>query len=617
MRTRQTKKLLAGAAGLIALACLWFYFAPVGLGGRTTYVDTDGISMEPHFHAGDLVLVRRQSSYHVGEIVAYRSNVFHTIVLHRIVARDGAAYVFRGDNNNFVDFEHPAAGQLIGALWLHIPGAGARLAELRSPALVGLLVGAGALLLGGAAFARRKRRRGRHRRGQEPPAATPRRGAPRPAEPVVNALAVGLLVLLPFVALGVLGFTRPSTALVPSATPYEQSGALAYSAEAAPGPAYPSGRAETGEPLFTHVVSLVSVRFEYRFRSAAPHSLAGTASLSAAIASTNGWQTTLPLGRAAHFTGNRALVTGNLDLASVLALLRHLEATTAVGGSFTLTLVPTVRTTGRLDGLPLHVTFAPRIPFSLNPLEVQPVSSAGSPLAAGPSPTSPFRPSLAGSVTGRRYQPLVISLAIVRVPVAAARRIALGGIAVVVCVLLAVCLQLRSRPRDESADIIRRYRRMIIPVARVRQRPGDSVIDVESMEALARIAEHYDRSILHEAGDLGDAFWVSDESGQFRYSPRAARAPAGGVPVEVRPDGGGLGDGYAGAPEFAGPISAYGTQPTPADSTADESGWEQYAAGMPAETIAHESQEARAAHEAAAAVYADELKLAATAQGIG
>ena len=28
---------------------------------------------------------------------------------------------------------------------------------------------------------------------------------------------------------------------------------------------------------------------------------------------------------------------------------------------------------------------------------------------------------------------------------------------------------------------------------------------------------HYDRSILHERTDYGEAFWVTDESGQFRY----------------------------------------------------------------------------------------------------
>ena len=114
---------------------MWFYFAPVQLGGSTTYVVTHGISMEPRFHTGDLAIVRSQSNYHVGEVVAYHNHQLHTIVLHRIIGREGDRYLFKGDNNNFVDPEHPVASQLIGALWIHIPGVGLRLQSIRSPRL--------------------------------------------------------------------------------------------------------------------------------------------------------------------------------------------------------------------------------------------------------------------------------------------------------------------------------------------------------------------------------------------------------------------------------------------------------------------------------------------------
>jgi signal peptidase I len=615
MPTRHANKLVAGGVGLIALACLWFYFAPVGLGGSTTYVDTDGISMEPRFHSGDLVLVRRQSSYRVGEIVAYNSTVFHTIVLHRIVARDGAGYVFKGDNNNFVDFEHPARSQLIGALWLHIPGAGARLASLRSPGLIGALVAVGVLLFAGAAFTRRRRRRGRQRRANETVATPPRHAPPHSAEPIVGALAVGLVLLLPFVALGLIAFTRPSAALLPSATPYEQGGTLSYAANAVPGPAYPGGRAVTGEPLFTHVISAVKLRFEYRFRAAAAHSLTGKASLYATVASTNGWQTTLELAPPTRFRGDRVLVTGKLDLTSLLALLRHLETSTAVGGSYTLTLVPNVSTTGSVGGLPLHADFSPRIQFSLNQLEIQPVASTGSSLTAGASPVSPFTPSAAGSVTGRRYQPVFISLKVARLSVATARWIALGGIAVLICALVAIFVLLRPRRRVGSEAILARYGRLIIPVARVWQRPGAAVIDVEDMDALVRIAEHYDRSILHETDDEGDAFWVTDESGQFRY---ALGAPPATVDGEIAYDPHAdrfIGDAYADAPEFGGTISAYGTQAAAESLAIDPSGGNGSAAHHAPDTIEQESQDSYATREAAAAVYADELKLAASLQG--
>lgn len=532
MRTRHTKKLVSGGLGLIALVYLWFYFAPVVLGGSTTYVVTDGVSMEPRLHAGDLALVRGQDSYRVGEIVAYHSRVLHTVVLHRIVARAGARYVFKGDNNNFLDPEHVAAGQLIGALWLHVPGVGARLESLRSPPLIGVLLGVGTLLLTGTALRQRQRRRLRRRRAAKGNGRQPSHMPQQSTGPPVGVLAIGLVALLGFVLLALLVFTRPSTALLPFKVPYRQSGTFTYSAAAAPGPAYVGDRAVTGDPLFTHVIDAVELRFRYRFHAASMHSLQGTASLYAAIASTNGWRTTLELGRPTYFRGDRALVTARLDLTSLLALLRRFETTTAVGGSYTLTLVPHVSATGSLDVLPLRTRFSPRIQFSLNQLEVQPVVSGS--LAGGQSSASPFARSASGSVTGRRSQPLYLSLEVVRLSVATARAIVLGAIAIVVCALLAILAFVRPRVRDESAVIQARYGRLIVPVARVWQQPGATVIDVADMEALVRIAEHYDRSILHEAAAAGDAFWVSDESGQFRY---AVGAPARTAESEVVEEG--------------------------------------------------------------------------------
>ena len=98
---------LATLAILIFAGVAWFYLAPTTIGGSTRYVVTHGVSMEPRFHTGDLAIVRPASDYRVGEIVAYWSIVLHTVVLHRIIAKDGNRYVFKGDNNHFIDPTRP------------------------------------------------------------------------------------------------------------------------------------------------------------------------------------------------------------------------------------------------------------------------------------------------------------------------------------------------------------------------------------------------------------------------------------------------------------------------------------------------------------------------------
>jgi signal peptidase I len=540
MRPPRIRKLLSTALALILLGTAWFYLAPTQLGGSSTYVVTHGTSMEPRFHTGDLAIVRSQSSYHVGEVVAYQNHQLHTMVLHRIIGREGDRYIFKGDNNDFVDPEHPLASQLIGALWIHIPGAGVHLQSLRSPAAMGGLIFVGMLLLTGGAFTQRRRRRHRHRWADGSVVDSAPELPRHPGRPVVGVLSVGLLALLPFLALALLAFTRPLATSRVVKIPYKQSGKLSYSANKAPGPAYPAGRASTGEPLFTNVLPAVEVRFDYRFESAAKHAVAGKASLSAKITSTSGWHTTLALGAPTYFRGDHALVTGTLDLGSLVALMQSVETTTKVRAIYALTITPHVNADGRVGQAPLKATFAPEIKFSVVEGEIKPeataVSSGATPSAgkassssSGSSAPNQFAPTSSGSVRGSQSEPTSLPLGIVRPSDATARALALSVIAIILGVLLATLALLRAkvvrfppRQRDEGASILARHRHLIVPVARVWPQPGVPVIDVSDMDALVRIAEHYERSILHETTADGDAFWVSDESGHFRYTVGAS-----------------------------------------------------------------------------------------------
>lgn len=119
----------------------WAALAPPQLGGSTSYVITTGISMLPRYQAGDLVLLRRESSYRVGEVAGYHNGQLGVTVMHRIVAIDGSHYVFKGDNNNFTDSYEPTANQIVGAEWVHLPGWGNFILTLRAPLVGATLLG--------------------------------------------------------------------------------------------------------------------------------------------------------------------------------------------------------------------------------------------------------------------------------------------------------------------------------------------------------------------------------------------------------------------------------------------------------------------------------------------
>src|SRR5205823_5017106 len=195
---------LAAVAALVCVTAAWFFLAPQQLGGRTSYAVVYGTSMEPHFHRGDLVVLRRRAAYRVGEVVGYHSLQLHRDVLHRIVAARGGIYTFKGDNNGFLDPERVRARQLFGQESVRVPGAGANLQRLRSPRVAALVAGLAALLLlsGGGASVRRRRSR-------------PGAGAPvrirtlMPALPL-SAVVVGVLSLAVSLPVGLVAFTRPA-----------------------------------------------------------------------------------------------------------------------------------------------------------------------------------------------------------------------------------------------------------------------------------------------------------------------------------------------------------------------------------------------------------------------
>src|SRR4051794_9567959 len=153
-----------------ATIAIGFLFWPQSFGGKVAYVKVDGHSMDPTFHFGDLAIVRRQSSYAVGDAVAYRipKGEFGAgaIVIHRLVGGDGVhGFVTKGDNRTIKDEWHPRTSDVVGRVEYDIPAAGTRVAQFTKPVYVGGLV-AGltvlVMLIPSRGPKRRRRQPGRH-----------------------------------------------------------------------------------------------------------------------------------------------------------------------------------------------------------------------------------------------------------------------------------------------------------------------------------------------------------------------------------------------------------------------------------------------------------------------
>jgi signal peptidase I len=121
--------------------------------------------MLPRFHAGDLVILRKQATYHVGQVAAYHNAQLKEVVLHRIVSVDGTRYIFKGDNNEFTDSFEPTGSEIIGSQWAHLPRAGRLFEGLRDPFVAAIALAFLWLL----AFSPRRRSRHYRRRHRHAP----------------------------------------------------------------------------------------------------------------------------------------------------------------------------------------------------------------------------------------------------------------------------------------------------------------------------------------------------------------------------------------------------------------------------------------------------------------
>jgi signal peptidase len=147
-KPRSAFRTVANVVGLlltIAAVVFWVMFLrPQSLGGSAAYVLVSGHSMLPRYKTGDLVLVEKHSSYHVGEVIAYHvpkgSPVAGAQVIHRIIGGNGkTGFIVKGDNRTAPDVWHPTNKDVVGAKALRIPDGVLVLTILRSPLLLGLL----------------------------------------------------------------------------------------------------------------------------------------------------------------------------------------------------------------------------------------------------------------------------------------------------------------------------------------------------------------------------------------------------------------------------------------------------------------------------------------------
>ena len=534
-RTRLRSGLLT-ALCLSLVAAAWWFLAPTRIGGSTTYVATHGISMEPRFHTGDLAIVRSAGSYRVGDVVAYHSDLLHTTVLHRIYARHGSLYAFKGDNNDFIDPRLIPRADLIGKLWLRVPHGGVLLATLHTPigaallcALVGLFVTVG--------VHDRRRRRRRRRAGASGSGGQGAQRVSRVAESLVpRPITVGALLIgsataaVLFLALGLMAFTRPADKIGAVSTTYTQQVRFGYSARTRSGPVYPTGRIATGDPIFLTLVRRLRVHIAYSFTSPAQHEIVGTESVALQVTAQDGWSHRIVLVPPTRFRGDDTSTDVTLDLPQLGALLAKVGSLTGMSNTagYTISVDPRVQISGEVQGHTVETDFGPALGFQLGPAQL--VSEGASSTAAaaaggssgGAGAGGSLTPSQSGTVGAATSTPSRLGLLGISIEVAIVRWLSLVGLVASGGVLLYALLRKRAEPFQETAHIQAKYGHMIVPIVGGEDL-GWPPVDVPNIKALVMLAESGQRLILHSRANELDTYMVNDEGTVYRYQVKPSK----------------------------------------------------------------------------------------------
>ncbi len=525
---------LATLALVIFAGVAWFYFAPTTIGGQSRYVVTNGISMEPRFHTGDLAIVRPEANYRVGQIVAYWSTVLHTVVLHRIIAKDGNRYEFKGDNNNFIDPVRPTRSELLGKLWIHVPHLGRVLEMLHTKVAAALLCAVVGLLtlFGVKETGRRRRRRRKGATGSGvrkiPIVNNPRDQRPFNFGALLTATAVAAVA---FLVVGMVAFTRPASKAVKAGIPYEQQISFGYSAHVRPGLIYPDGKVTTGDPIFLTLVRKVALSIDYNMSTDASSTITGTEDVLLQISGPSGWTRSFVLVPPTPFTGTHTSTAVPLDISQVQSLLSKVAALTGgAGTSNTIAVVPQIHIKGTVAGHPVNTNFTPALGFSLSPTQLIPngaAASAQSAAGAAPAPTGATIASYTHSasaavpgVPGRTATTLTVLG--ISPTITLLRWLALIGLLLTAPLAVYAFLRKRGEAFEESVKIQAQYGHLIVPIV-AGEDLGWPPVDVQNIKALARLAESGQRLILHNRSGDTDTYMVNDEGTVYRYQVKSSK----------------------------------------------------------------------------------------------
>lgn len=500
------KPFLQLSLSLCSIFLLWAFFAPNRLGGAVEYVVVDGDSMLPSLSSGDLVLLRKAAFYTTGDVIAYRYPEIGTVI-HRIIRQEGGRFVLKGDHNYWEDGYRPSSDEILGKLWIHLPGLGKIFAYFKNPAPFALLVGMGSFLIGMNLLTS--------------PSPHPKRkiktfifSAKRTAGTWLAEKQNGYFITiysLFFLSLSLafFAYSRPTWLTVPNVIQYQQMGVFQYNASVPEG-IYDNNRLESGAAIFPKVTCQVSLSFAYYLITSQPFSGSGSYQLEAVVSSPNGWQRKIALTPSTNFEGSHFQQFAMVDVCQIMRMIETAEEQTGVQNfqNF-LTIYPGVQIEGQMGSHPIKNSFKQPLRFAIERQQIYLIEEPN---------RNPLQPVINESITVPMTVQNTLNIFSLHLPVSTARW--LSGLGLILALLgFALPAYLIHHAEQTDEKLLARFTGAgrLVEVNNFPRVEGDQMVWMNSLEDLLRLANQTQATIFFHLNSPLASYFLRDGSLVYIY----------------------------------------------------------------------------------------------------
>lgn len=245
----------------------------------------------------------------------------------------------------------------------------------------------------------------------------------------------------------------------------------------------------------------------------------------ARVSGATGWKKAIPVTKARPFEGDSVTLKGALDLNQVEQLSAQIQTITGLPeAAQKIELVPRIDVKGMVGGTKVAERFTPALEFGMDPHQLRVVTpSSGE--ATPDEAVEDLRQTQPGEMSISETEANNLKVLGMSFEIRSVRTLSLLGMLLSLLALAGAWFRFSNPAHADEASLIQaQYGDWLIPVESM-DRSGTKMVQIKSIESLVRLAELYERMILHDVESDRHSYFVEEDGVVYCYRT-ATESPA-------------------------------------------------------------------------------------------